>query len=258
MTVGEKIRLARTEAGLSQRQLCGDKVTRNMLSLIENGSARPSMDTLSYFAAQLGKPVSFFLDENTVTSPNTEIMAAARAAFASEDYARALELLREYRENDAIFDNEKGLLEALCCLSLAETAISENRLPYARQLLEQINIKSPYFTPALLRQRQLLMGILPAADDRELLLRAEIALKQMDYPRAVAYLLAAEDHGSEVWNLLCGRAYFGMRDYEKAVPCLQRAEEYAPKICLTALEICFRELSDFENAYRYACKLREL
>ena len=47
MTLGEKIRQARLEAGLSQRQLCGDTVTRNMLSQIENGSARPSMDTLS-------------------------------------------------------------------------------------------------------------------------------------------------------------------------------------------------------------------
>ena len=47
MTIGEKIRLARQEAGLSQRQLCGQQVTRNMLSQIENGSARPSVDTLT-------------------------------------------------------------------------------------------------------------------------------------------------------------------------------------------------------------------
>ena len=43
MTLGEKIKQARQEAGLSQRQLCGDAITRNMLSQIENGSARPSM-----------------------------------------------------------------------------------------------------------------------------------------------------------------------------------------------------------------------
>ena len=35
MTLGEKIRQARLEAGLSQRQLCGGEVTRNMLSQIE-------------------------------------------------------------------------------------------------------------------------------------------------------------------------------------------------------------------------------
>ena len=66
MELGEKLRQARMEAGLSQRQLCGGEITRNMLSLIENGSARPSMDTLKYLSHRLGKPVSFFLDDATV------------------------------------------------------------------------------------------------------------------------------------------------------------------------------------------------
>ena len=79
MTLGEKIKQARLEAGLSQRQLCGEEVTRNMLSQIENGSAKPSMATLSYFATRLGKSVSFFLEEEAVCSPNQEIMTAARA-----------------------------------------------------------------------------------------------------------------------------------------------------------------------------------
>ena len=65
MTLGEKLKAARLEAGLSQRQLCGDVITRNMLSQIENGSARPSMDTLGYFAGKLGKPISWFLEEHT-------------------------------------------------------------------------------------------------------------------------------------------------------------------------------------------------
>ena len=43
MELGEKLRLARLEAGMTQRQLCGDEITRNMLSQIENGTARPSM-----------------------------------------------------------------------------------------------------------------------------------------------------------------------------------------------------------------------
>ena len=36
MELGQRIRQARQEAGLSQRQLCGEEITRNMLSLIEN------------------------------------------------------------------------------------------------------------------------------------------------------------------------------------------------------------------------------
>ena len=70
MELGQKLRLARQEAGLSQRQLCGEVITRNMLSQIENGSAKPSMETLRYLAGRLGKSVSFFLEEDAVLSSN--------------------------------------------------------------------------------------------------------------------------------------------------------------------------------------------
>ena len=110
MTLGEKIKQARLEAGLSQRQLCGEEVTRNMLSQIENGAARPSMDTLSYFAARLGKSVSYFLEESAVCSPNQELMARARRATLAGDGAKAVEILEDYRRPDEIFDTEFELL----------------------------------------------------------------------------------------------------------------------------------------------------
>ena len=50
MALGQQIRQVRLDAGLSQRQLCGGLITRNMLSQIENGNARPSMDTLQQLA----------------------------------------------------------------------------------------------------------------------------------------------------------------------------------------------------------------
>ena len=53
MELGQLLKQARLEAGLTQRQLCGGKITRNMLSQIENGSAKPSMDTLRYLAERL-------------------------------------------------------------------------------------------------------------------------------------------------------------------------------------------------------------
>ena len=54
MELGQRLRQARQAAGLSQRQLCGDTITRNMLSQIENGTARPSMQTLEILAERLG------------------------------------------------------------------------------------------------------------------------------------------------------------------------------------------------------------
>ena len=70
MELGQRILQARQEAGLSQRQLCGDVITRNMLAQIEHGTARPSMDTLQYLAERLGKSISYFLEEASLESPN--------------------------------------------------------------------------------------------------------------------------------------------------------------------------------------------
>lgn len=258
MAIGEKIRHARQEAGLSQRQLCGDRITRNMLSQIENGSARPSMDTLRYLAQQLSKPVSFFLDEDTLSSPNQALMVTARTAFAAGDFVGALDVLGNYHGPDDAFDPEKGLLQNLCLLAAAQQAQVLGKTPFARQLLDRVDKESIYYTAPLRREHHLLAGTLPPADDRELLLRAENALSMLAPQRATEYLTAAENWDAPQWNLLCGNAHFAQKDYKNAIPYLQKAESADPRACIAALETCFRELGDYENAYRYACKLREL
>lgn len=62
--IGEKVRIRRKSLGLTQQQLAGDGITRNMLSLIENGSSMPSVQTLEYLADRLGVSVAyFFMDD---------------------------------------------------------------------------------------------------------------------------------------------------------------------------------------------------
>ena len=116
MELGEKLRQARLEAGLSQRQLCGEDITRNMLSQIEHGSAKPSMKTLQVLASRLGKTVSYFLEEDAVVSPNQHLILEARQQFDDRDYSAALEILSQYRGPDTVFDREKALLWVPCCL----------------------------------------------------------------------------------------------------------------------------------------------
>ena len=131
MELGEKLRQARLAAGLSQRQLCGEEITRNMLSQIENGAARPSMKTLQYLAGRLGKSISYFLEEAAVVSPNVEVIASARRLYDSGDPAGAALVLEGYTAPDEIFDREKGLLQKLCLLDMAEKALEEKKDGYA-------------------------------------------------------------------------------------------------------------------------------
>ena len=264
MELAQKLKQARLDAGLSQKALCGDRITRNMLSQIENGSARPSMDTLKYLASQLGKPVSYFLEDEAVTSPNQVLMEKARLADPSE----ALHLLGQYRSPDPTFDRERWLLEALVCLTLAETALVQDKAGYARHLLERAAVagsRTPYYTADNERRRLLLLHraggsvSLEALPDltQELLLRAEAALETQDFARCAGFLEAAPEK-SVRWHWLKANLLFARKEFAEAKTAFEAAWSQDPRTCCSRLEDCCREMEDFAGAYFYACKLREL
>jgi transcriptional regulator with XRE-family HTH domain len=236
-----------------------------MLSEIENGTARPSMDTLRYLAGRLGKPISYFLEEAPLTSPNQILMAKVRQAYQTEDFSAALRLLEDFHSPDDAFEWERQLLIALSCLALADLRIAQDKQPHARELLlqaESAGKLTPYYTYGMDRQRLLLLGQLGdfslPNDDRELLLRAQNALAQKNPIRASAYLEAAEDHTATHWLYLQGQAWLAQNDFFQAKECFVLAYNDFPRECCKFLEQCCRELEDFKEAYHYACMLREL
>ena len=157
MNLGEKLRQARLEAGLSQRQLCGDMITRNMLSQIESGKAGPSMATLQYLAGQLGKPVSYFLEEDTALSANIATMEQARQAYARRDHGLVLQVLEKYQQPDPLFDQEYAYLMALSALERAASLLEGVDYLQAVPLLEQINRGSIYYREDMERRRKSLL-----------------------------------------------------------------------------------------------------
>lgn len=220
MELGEKIRRARLDAGLSQRQLCGEEITRNMLSLIENGAARPSMKTLKVLAQRLGKPISYFLEED---------------ARDPSDLAESADNLRR-----------------------AEEALAAGKDLYAAQLLEAVTAPLLRREKLLLAARlpgadvAAICKALPSLD-RELLLRAEAALNAGDPDRCGHLLAAAEDQQAPQWHFLTGRLNLALGNWAEAAVHLEKAEDaYSETIPL--LEACFRELGDYKRAYEYACK----
>ena len=264
MELGQRLKQARLEARLSQRQLCGEEITRNMLSQIENGSAKPSMDTLRFLAARLGKPVSYFLEED-VASPNQRLMAAARAEFSQSQPAAALEILSKFLLPDPVLEAEFHLLTALCCMALAETTPQEASLLLHRA--GEAGQKTPYFPPALERQRLLLLAqAVPekrssvlqilAPDDRELLLRARDSLENGDPNRCIALLEAAARKDSVQWLLLRGNAAEAVQAPGMAITYYTQAEALVPQQVYPRLEQCYLQLGDYKMAYHYACKQR--
>lgn len=268
--MGQRIKQARLEKGFSQRQLCGDEITRNMLSQIENGSAKPSMNTLSYLARQLDKPVSYFLEEQVILCPNETVMDKARQAYAAGDFQGALDALAAYSQPDGLFDSERWFLEALSLMGRAEQVLEEGKTVYARSLLqkaEQAGEHTPYFTSDMQRAWILLMyrvcpeqaaelaKALPE-DPRELFLRAQALLEQGDYAKSAQILDGMQTKDAQ-WQCLRGRAAMGAGAYAEAATYFVQAEAAYPVECARWLEQCYRELEDYKMAYFYACKQRQ-
>src|ERR1700716_545084 len=71
--LGQRLREARTAAGLSQGQLGAPYYTRAHVSAIELGKIRPAMKSLEHLAAKLGNPASYFIEDAEVERARREI-----------------------------------------------------------------------------------------------------------------------------------------------------------------------------------------
>ena len=135
MTLGQKIKSARLERGMTQKELVGDAITRNMLSKIENDSAVPSVRTLEYLAGALGFPTGYFLSGAPVsdgTAPDG--LNEARAAYREHRWNDCLAALEA--DNKAGTTDEGYLLHALAGAAAAQEALNAGRLTEARELAE--------------------------------------------------------------------------------------------------------------------------
>lgn len=260
MTMGQRIRAARLEARLSQRELAGEEMTRNMLSALEHDGAKPSVHTLLYLSERLCKPVGYFFGETVVQAAGTEKMEQARRAVEVDEYARCLELLEDL---DPMFQSEGALLRALALMGLAEEALKEERLPYARTLLERAREATAGGVYFRYMERQWILLMAKAGDksaleglkreDEMLLMRAEAALEKGRLDRAEGLLEAVEDRSPE-WNWLRGESFLARRQYEQAALHYHNAEISLPDRTANRLEICYREMENYKMAYYYATK----
>ncbi|HEX9494786.1 MAG TPA: tetratricopeptide repeat protein [Candidatus Limnocylindria bacterium] len=87
-TLGDRVRSARRDAGLSQAQLAGDELTKGFISQIESGLVRPSIRSLQHIASRLGRPLDYFIADEPLTATKrvTFHRLAAEAAAERQDW----------------------------------------------------------------------------------------------------------------------------------------------------------------------------
>ena len=160
MTLGQKIKAARQEKGLTQKELVGDYITRNMLSKIENDAATPSVRTLEYLAGVLGLPTGYFLSGASISDGLVpDGLNEARAAFREKRWMDCLALLNA--DQTAGTTDEGCLLHARAGAEAAREALAQGRLAEARDLAEAAhyyNQEGLYYSPSLAAQLALTLG----------------------------------------------------------------------------------------------------
>ena len=131
MTLGQKLKKARLDRGLTQSQVVGDRITRNMLSQLENDLASPSVGTLEYLASVLGVQAAWLLadEKEEEAAGRTERL---RACYRGGDWAGCLELAQDLQPDD-----EQALLLALAAAQCALHALEAERFAAAQQLARQ-------------------------------------------------------------------------------------------------------------------------
>ncbi len=118
MNIGKKIKELRTSKLMTQSELAGNEITRNMLSRIENGAAQPSLDTLIYLAGRLNVSPGFLLadsEDERVYLKHNEIHEI-KTAYLTGDYR----ICRDMCLNSSISDDDEiQMILAECTQSIA-------------------------------------------------------------------------------------------------------------------------------------------
>lgn len=282
MTLGQRIRSARIERGMTQKQLVGDHITRNMLSKIENDSATPSVRTLEYLAHRLELPVSYFMADSIYSDGSSpDGLDEMRKAYIEERYIDCIELLEKSREVGTT--DEGYLLRARSALGAAHKALEDGDVTAAKEFADSAdyyNKQGIYYSAAVDAEMSLILAECALSldisefeynaeeykravraisfSDRFKLDKSEYLIRQGE--TELAYKLLGEvkpaDETMEARQLyLYGLCDMESGKFSEALEPLKKAEAIAESSALdAALEKCYMELEDYKMAYFYASK----
>lgn len=288
MDIGSKIKQLRTKKLMTQSELAGAEITRNMLSRIENGAALPSLGTIAYLAGRLGVPAGYLLSEGEeeFIYNKTAVMKNIRRAYTDGNFELCRDIcLSSFNE----FDDELELILTDCCLGVAETYMKEGRLRNARDYLDEALVHSANTMFNTVTQKnsiavmfELLKEISPALDSNE---TDTVISDDLIHPaifdsilcKYITVILDKDKYDAFVDDLsknqknslsekdklfalhLKARNLIQNKNYSAALKILTEttdSDEVPPRLLLylacSDMEICFREMNDYKGAYEFS------
>ncbi|HYE68995.1 MAG TPA: helix-turn-helix transcriptional regulator [Anaerovoracaceae bacterium] len=135
--LGKKIKEARIAKKMTQSEVVGDFITRNMLSQIESGTATPSIKTLEYLSRVLDVPVFELLPDQR--DDTLLILKDAKRYLLAGNYKKVIELENEYPQ---LLSDEFFAIFSYAYLNLSKQALLSGDFQEAARLSQKAMIYS--------------------------------------------------------------------------------------------------------------------
>lgn len=270
MTLGEKIRKARKERKITQELLADGKITRNMLSAIESGKANPSLQTLSYIAERLDLPISYLVSEgdDLFFYEKGEAIDKILELYKNANF---LECVQHINRLSGV-DDQLAYLLATSYFELGRQAVMSGSLKSASEYLK-LSKKYCLATVCNTKREENLILLYSALAENIQSPLLEFDQKQFEngIPDVYDYELVkyiSQDteyqYSNELFSKhMSAKNLMRLRKYREATVLLKEIEERKNLATYNAymifgvysdLENCYKQLADFEQAYKYAAK----
>ena len=290
MNIGERIRELRISKLMTQADLAGDRITRNMLSCIENGSANPSLSTIVYIAGRLNLPAGFLLAEqgDEMAYRKMSNLSNIKKAYTTGDVQSCRSLCLSGCPEP---DDEISLLLANCDMGIAIEEFWCGRLRSSCRFFDEALSyaeKTIYSTDAIEAEVRVYFRYMERIshtlysdlldEEKTLSLKSNTVLAR--YLDALCALdngdLSLADHLIEQLADSAENSFFkahlqtklliASKNYKQAQKALLQLlqDDNTPLnkiqlyMVLEDLETCCRESDDYKSAYRYASEKVEL
>lgn len=269
-TLGKKIKKIRKLRRLTQSALVGDKVTRNMLSRIENGAANPSLDTLEYLANGLGVSIAYLLseDDDLLFYEKKELISQIYRAYEAKNYSACIKSINSLSDKD----NELNYILSVSYLELAKNMVRRGSLISALKYLElsdehckmtvidtqHIEAQIPMYTAIAKNIQSPLLEFEPQKYTNSLIDSVDFEFfKYLTLDFSYAFETSIYALHMEAKKLMKERNYVEASKMLINASELSKKESYNAFVIFsiyTDLEYCYKQLYDYEKAYLYSTK----
>ncbi len=270
MTIGEKIKSIRISKGMTQSEVAEGKITRNMLSAIESNKAQPSLDTLYYIADKLDFPIAYLLSDEFDISlyKKNKFIKDIKDAFKNEKYTDCIALI----EKIGVLDDELTYILAYSCFEIGVSAAklgsfltAEKHLLLAKEYSEQTLYDTKNIECKIPLYESFVTNVNSPLFDFDYEQFSSNMVKIMDY-EFFRYICNDVDYPykNELFKKhISAKKKIKERKYNDAIKILLEIMESKSSFEYNAyfmyavygdLDNCYKQLCDFENAYKYSGK----